>query len=312
MKHARIEVPLIKRSSSARATNQGVVESLAASMQQVGLLQPITVKASKVFDGIMVDGYFLVAGNHRFLAAQKLGWEHIDAIVVEGSALEAELIEIDENLCRAELTPAQRTASIARRKQIWEALHPEIQVAQVEPPEIGYAKPPKQEKAFAAEPAVLTGQSKSDINRHVARAEALGDDIERLVGTSLDKGVELDALKAMPEPARKEVIERAVSGEKVSARSILAAQPKPQSETPQSPVTPRWVNAMLTAIDQLERTLQAAVPAPRIDCIDYLQCQVEHLPQETLEAIATREEMFHRLYMLTQTIRGYQGEKAAA
>ena len=41
------------------------------------------------------------------------------------------------------------------------------------------------------------------------RAEALGDDIDRLVGTSLDKGVELDALKAMPEPERKELIERA-------------------------------------------------------------------------------------------------------
>lgn len=44
--------------------------------------------------------------------------------MVTGTALETELIEIDENLQRAELSAAQRTAHIARRKQIWGALHP--------------------------------------------------------------------------------------------------------------------------------------------------------------------------------------------
>ena len=33
--------------------------------------------------------------------------------------------------------------------------------------------------------------TKQAINRHVARADALGDDLERVVGTSLDKGVVL-------------------------------------------------------------------------------------------------------------------------
>ncbi len=63
----------------------------------------------------------------RLAAARALGWETIAAFVLDSDTgnLEAELIEIDENLCRAELTPAQRAAAIARRKQIWEALHPE-------------------------------------------------------------------------------------------------------------------------------------------------------------------------------------------
>jgi len=39
---------------------------------------------------------------------------------------------------------------------------------------------------FAAETAAITGESKSQVNRHLSRAEALGDDIDRLVGTSLD------------------------------------------------------------------------------------------------------------------------------
>ena len=87
------------------------------------------------------------------------------------------------------MTASQRTGYTKRRKQIWEALHPEIQVAHVAPPVIGYGQPPPQTKAFAAETAAITGESKSQVNRHLARAEALGDDLERTVGTSLDKGV---------------------------------------------------------------------------------------------------------------------------
>lgn len=49
-------------------------------------------------------------------------------------------------------------------------------------------------EGFAAETAAASGQSKRDINRDLARAEALGDDLDRIVGTSLDKGVEMDAL----------------------------------------------------------------------------------------------------------------------
>ena len=116
-----------------------------------------------------------------------------------GESLETELIEIDENLCRAELSAAQRSAHIAWRKQIWQALHPADavpewergeegnQVEQDVPPEIGYKKPPPQKKDFAASTAELTGQSKQHINRQLAIAEALGDDLQKVEGTSLDK-----------------------------------------------------------------------------------------------------------------------------
>jgi len=73
--------------------------------------------------------------------------------------------EIDENLCRAELTAAERTAATKRRAEIWQALHPEIQVAQVAPSEIGYKNPPPQSKAFAADTSASTGRSKQQINR---------------------------------------------------------------------------------------------------------------------------------------------------
>ena len=133
---------------------------------------------------------------------------------------------------------------VKRRKVIWEALHPapkvqqgELAVGTIEGPmteaeeregiEVEQAVPPQnkhpmarpQDKAFAAETAAITGESKQSINRHVARADALGDDLVRVTGTSLDKGVELDALAKLPEPERQALIERAVAGEKVTARA---------------------------------------------------------------------------------------------
>ena len=49
---------------------------------------------------------------------------------------------------------------------------------------------------FASETAAITGENVRSIQRHIARAEALGDDIDRLAGTSLDKGVEPDKVSS--------------------------------------------------------------------------------------------------------------------
>ena len=83
------------------------------------------------------------------------------------------------------MTAAQRSKAVKRRKEIWEALHPvspqrfdrvfdalpeaKDQVGKVVPPEFatGYKRPPPQEKAFAADTASITGESKRDVNRHL-------------------------------------------------------------------------------------------------------------------------------------------------
>ena len=228
-----IKVPLhlLRDSAQPRDLVQANVDMLRASIEQVGLIQPIRVRpASLIVRGLGEQGYQIVAGHHRAAACRALGWTGIDAIVDTAEHLQAELMEIDENLCRAELTASQRAQAIKRRKQIWGALHPEeIQVEKVFPPEsaTGYKQPPPQEKGFAASTAAAAGMTKQAINQHLARADALGDDLERIAGTSLDKGVELDALKAMPEHERKELIERAAAGEKVSARVSQKSDAEP-------------------------------------------------------------------------------------
>ena len=270
MKHQRITLKTLRASAQPRPLITADVDKLAASIKDVGLIQPITVRAITVLNGVAESGFQIVAGHHRVAACRALGWDEIDAIVVQApGALQAELIEIDENLCRSELTASQRSSFTKRRKEIWEALYPaekamaKLEVGQAAPPQEfshGGARP--QEKAFAASTAAITGEDKRTINRHIARAEAIGDDLPRVHGTSLDKGVELDALAKLPEPERKELIDRAAAGEVVTARPAPAAPgPKPASALsvvpPADPTTINTFAALMTrALSDMRKAMQ--------------------------------------------------------
>jgi ParB/RepB/Spo0J family partition protein len=100
------------------------VAALKASIKELGLLNPPTVRPSKL-NG---EGprYKLVAGRHRLLACIELGWTEITVILLSGSELLADLAEVDENLCRKELSPLERTIATSKRKAIYEQLHPEV------------------------------------------------------------------------------------------------------------------------------------------------------------------------------------------
>jgi hypothetical protein len=93
----------------------------------------------------------------------------------------AELAEIDENLIRCNLTPAQEAAAVFRRKAIYEELHPETKH--------GAASPSKDcnSQSFVSATSDAVGKDKSTISRAAARGEALGADLNDIAGTSLDK-----------------------------------------------------------------------------------------------------------------------------
>ena len=88
-----------------RSLQQEVVDEIAESFEEVGQLQSIVVRSAA---GSADASYWLISGRHRLEAARKLGWDSIRALVVEGfDADHAQLAEIDENLIRADLGPAE-------------------------------------------------------------------------------------------------------------------------------------------------------------------------------------------------------------
>ncbi|CCD97736.1 ParB/RepB/Spo0J family partition protein [Bradyrhizobium sp. STM 3809] len=207
-----------------RALRQDTVDALAQSMKRHGLIHPIALRKRAG------RGYWVVAGAHRFVAAEELRWKEIGCVVLDNcSDNEAELIEIDEPLMRAELCPAERALQIERRKAIYEAAHPETKNGgdrksdrQIGELKQGAKNPSRRvgetEKndRLTKDTTEKTGQSERKVQRDVTRAEQLGDDLKRVVGTSLDKVAELDALAKMVPEARTPLIERVAAGEMVS------------------------------------------------------------------------------------------------
>lgn len=212
-----IPVAACRPSPSARPVLVGKVVELVASIREVGLRQPINVRP------LPGGEYEIRGGGHRVAAFVELGRETIPAFVREDDDLRAELAEIDENLIRNELGPADRASAIARRKAIYEALHPETRHGAIggnreQSRQVGDSAP-KAER-FTKATADATGSSERTVQREAERGEKIGEEaLRKVAGTSLDKGEELDALAKLPEERRNALIDRAAAGDKkVSAK----------------------------------------------------------------------------------------------
>ncbi|MFQ5971924.1 MAG: ParB N-terminal domain-containing protein [Alphaproteobacteria bacterium] len=101
-----------------RGVDRKQVRQLAESMKQIGLLNPITVWIEA--DGTSLDRkqVHLIAGVHRLEAAKALGWQKIEARVVQMDGINRQLWEIDENLCRAELSKAEKAQFLSWRAEL--------------------------------------------------------------------------------------------------------------------------------------------------------------------------------------------------
>jgi len=95
-------------SSRKRKLNEDKVKELAESMNLLGQLEPITITKDNV----------LLAGWHRLEAAKSLGWDEIKAECFDGDEIECELVEIDENLMRNDLTILEQGEHLARRQEL--------------------------------------------------------------------------------------------------------------------------------------------------------------------------------------------------
>jgi len=203
----RFSPDAISACSGRRSVCESKVEALAESIKQIGLRTPITVRLVDGFvdvDGVVVDGQpVLVTGNHRLHAVRKLGWEKVECYIFDGdSDLDAELWEIDENLCRHELSATEQAEHKAKRKELWEAREQHRVSAQVEPKlSVRGRENEGRPEGFATETAKITGESKAKINRDVKRAHDVCQEARDLIrNTKLDTGAMLDRLaKVSPE-----------------------------------------------------------------------------------------------------------------
>ena len=189
----QIKISEIKINPGRRDTQQRNVEELARSIAAVGLMNPITVTQDNT----------LIAGLHRLEAVKLLGWTEIECTVSDADGLQAELAEIDENFVRAGLSHRELGDLLLRRKELYEAIHPETRQG------MRNGQTAKNEnfslldtKSFSQDTAEKLGVSKRTVEQLVQTAANLTPEAKKIIRDSdakITKGAALKISRLPPD-----------------------------------------------------------------------------------------------------------------
>ena len=170
-----ININDIKINLGRRKTMPADIQRLSESGSEVGMMNPITVDAD----------YTLVAGLPRLEAAKLRGGKEVECTVCELDSLHAELAEIDENVIRTGLSDLELSDLLARRKKIYETLHPTTIARNLPGHASNYEsssdKLPGKEKPFSQDTAEKMGVSPRTVERHVQIGENLTPEAKEIL-----------------------------------------------------------------------------------------------------------------------------------
>lgn len=187
-----------------RALDEAKVVAFMDSIRRDGLRTPITCFGDRDDEQVKLS-----AGGHRLEACRRLGMETILCFHEAGDDFDCELWEIDENLIRSDLTPADRALFTHRRKEIYLIKFPETARGVAG----GKARQSSasDKLSFAQSTAEATGQSRKTVERDASRGASISAAaLQMLRGTRHDKGVTLDQLKRLETAQAQEEFARAL------------------------------------------------------------------------------------------------------
>ncbi|MFT9091536.1 MAG: ParB N-terminal domain-containing protein [Gluconacetobacter sp.] len=238
-----------------RPVVEGVAQIYAESFLERGQDTAIEVRYGSGEEG--APKFILVAGGHRYRAAQIAGWDALDAVISKLNADEARLKEIDENLYKHELDVLSRARSLYERKEVYLRLFPETRhggdrkVGQVAT--VATCSPPR----FAVDAADKMGISERTIHGYIALYRALQPETVRaLQGTTLaDDRAELLYIGKIEHEIEQVVL----------VKKALEAGKKP-SELAEEKVAPIPTEAMWLAMGRkaAAKIIKMDAPAQRV------------------------------------------------
>jgi len=152
------------------------VDTLIKSIQLVGVINPLTVNH---------EGE-LLAGGRRYSALKELGHTEVPVNRVERSALQQELISIDENLVRTSLDKIELETCLNRGREIYEKMNPLAEKIEISARKLSHEEK-KEEKekeqsdttSFAAVTSEKTGLSKSSIKNAIKRDALASTEVKK-------------------------------------------------------------------------------------------------------------------------------------
>lgn len=214
------------------------IAALAESIYVLGLDHPILID----------EDDNLLAGQRRLAACTSLGWTTIPAKVVKLEGASAELATLDENLCREDYIEAERLLALGRRKELYEAIHPEtkggVAGATARHTKGSANADSASAESFASDTAAKTGKAVSTVTHDQTIADRLDHKAaSALIGTpSGDNKAELSALSKLPATEQRKVAAAVKSGK---AESVRKAIPTPAPKNGQQLQDTRlWEDAL--------------------------------------------------------------------
>ena len=208
------------------------IQRLMESMERIGLISPITLDAK----------YKLIAGLHRLEAAKALGWDEIECAVRTVDGLEAELVEIDENVVRKDISGVEYGKLLLRRKELYEALHPETANGGDRRSHIFRSKKCRTEnvKTFTMDTAEKLGVTQRTVERQLQTARNLTEEAAKILQDSSKKLTkEATAKLSRLEPAQQEeaasmLVQGTIKSVDEYLRQKVASAPKGGKKTAQA------------------------------------------------------------------------------
>ena len=254
-----VPISEIKVNAGRREVDPEGVQELVDSISKVGLLNPITIDRE----------HTLIAGLHRLEAAKLLGWTEIECNVSSLEGLLAELAEVDENVVRKGLSAVEYSDLLLRRKEIYEALHPETKNGGDQKSEKIRTSKCRSDsmKSFVQDTAEKLGVGRRTVERQIQTAKNLtteAKDIIRDTGTKITKKDALKLSRLEPEQQR-DAASQLAAGE---IKSLGEYHPAP-AEEPQPPEPPMPPSVPYTLGDKHYASIEESVADlknPNKDC----------------------------------------------
>jgi ParB family chromosome partitioning protein len=210
------------------------VDGLAASMAEVGLLNPVTLTESKR----------LVAGLHRIEAARLLGWREIEARIVSLTELQRRVAELDENLERTELNELERAEQTAERKRLYEAIHPTAPKAPGR-----HKRNAEMISAFSKKQSGVEARTDRSVRHDVQIATRIPDDVRDAIRPTpmADRKADLIELSRLDEGTQRQVAKYVAEIPEATLKDavthIVVATPSTSTKAADD-VAARWFKSM--------------------------------------------------------------------
>jgi ParB family chromosome partitioning protein len=191
------------------------LEELKASILEIGLLNPITI----------TEDFTLIAGLNRYTACRELGWQTAPCSIMEADQMTAELAMIDENLVRNELTTLERSEQLKRRKELYEAMHPETKhVTERGGPGRGHKTTAEYTAvSFVEDTAKKIGQSPRTVRQEVQIASNIIPEVkEALADTPIaNRKTDLIEIARMEPEKQKETAKKIKATKAKTVRTVI-------------------------------------------------------------------------------------------